>query len=61
MLEAQQAALPQPYPASSLPDDAQPAGDGDSDGDEHTEASGDGQSFSGGTDYVSLFASPRSM
>eukprot|EP00903_Cladosiphon_okamuranus_P011376 g10722.t1 len=49
MLEAQQAALPQPNPASSLPNEPRPAGDGD--GDDQTEASGDRDSFSGGTDY----------
>lgn len=59
MLEAQQAALPQPNPASSLPDEPQPEGDDDGDegggGDEddRTEASGDRQSL-GMNDDVSL-------
>lgn len=51
MLEAQQAALPQPNPASSLPNEPHPAGDEDGDGDDHTEASGGRQSL--GMDDVS--------
>lgn len=50
MLEAQQAALPLANPASSLPEEPQPAGDGD--GDDLTEASA--ERFSGGMDDVSL-------
>eukprot|EP00752_Nemacystus_decipiens_P005914 g5345.t2 len=46
MLEAQEAALPQPNPASSLPHESQPAGDGD--GDDQTEASA--ERLSGGMD-----------
>lgn len=50
MLEAQQAALAQPNPASSLPDEPRSpdVGDGDGDGDDATEASAERQNFSAG-------------
>lgn len=54
MLEAQQAALPPPNPASSLPDEPRPADD--SIEDDQTEGSAERQSFPGqGMDDVSLF------